>query len=99
MEKLVGVKGVAEILGISPHAVYRLVSSGKIPYIRFRDRGIRFSPRDLEEWLNSNKYRPNGGRNNVSFKDYKREGNLNHSNNEKIWSGGGEDQGKRVSSL
>ena len=90
LEKLVDVKHVAEILKIHPQAVYRLVSTGKIPYIRFRNRGIRFSLKDLEEWVNSNKYRPNGGRNNVSFENYKGEGNFNNNANEEVRFRGGD---------
>jgi excisionase family DNA binding protein len=99
VEKLVGVKEVAEMLGIPTHAVYRLVSSKKIPYIKFRDRGIRFSPSDLKEWIDANKFRPNGGKIDVYFKSNSGEGGINNSGDEKVWSGCEEDQGERVSSL
>jgi len=53
LEELLTVRRVAEILRISEQAVYGLVARGRIPYVRFSHRGIRFRVEDFEQWLRS----------------------------------------------
>jgi len=50
MEKLLSVKELAELLGLSPHTVYRLSARRLIPVQRIRRR-VLFVPSRVEAWL------------------------------------------------
>jgi excisionase family DNA binding protein len=50
MEKLLSVKELADLLGVSPHTVYRLSAQRLIPVQRIRRR-VLFVPSDVQEWL------------------------------------------------
>jgi excisionase family DNA binding protein len=50
MEKLLSVKELADLLGLSPHTVYRLSARRLIPVQRIRRR-VLFVPSDVQEWL------------------------------------------------
>ena len=50
MEKLLSVKELAELLGLSPHTVYRLSAQRLIPVQRIRRR-VLFVPSRVEAWL------------------------------------------------
>jgi len=50
MEKLLSVKELAKLLGLSPHTVYRLSARRLIPVQRIRRR-VLFVPSHVEEWL------------------------------------------------
>jgi excisionase family DNA binding protein len=50
MEKLLSVKELAELLGLSPHTVYRLSARRLIPVQRIRRR-VLFAPSRIEAWL------------------------------------------------
>ena len=52
MEKLLTVKQVAEILGVTEDRVYSMAREGLIPCVKL-GRQIRFSPRVLEEFIRS----------------------------------------------
>lgn len=46
-------KQAADLLNLSPRTLYDLRQLGKIAYVRFGVRGIRYRPADLEAWINS----------------------------------------------
>ena len=50
MEKLLSVKELADLLGLSPHTVYRLSAQRLIPVQRIRRR-VLFVPSHVEVWL------------------------------------------------
>lgn len=52
MEKLLSVKQLADVLGLSPHTIYRLVARHLIPVQRIRRR-VLFTPARIEQWLAS----------------------------------------------
>lgn len=49
MVKLLRVKAVADILGVSPKKVWQLTRDGKLKSILLGPRTIRFHPNDVEE--------------------------------------------------
>lgn len=58
MEKLLTPKQVAEILSCTPLFIYRQVAKRKLPCIRLgqgRCRRLRFSPADIEKYLQENR--------------------------------------------
>lgn len=50
MERLLSVKQLAELIGLSPATIYRLVERGEIPVQRVRRR-VMFAPAAMERWL------------------------------------------------
>ena len=50
MEKLLSVKELADLLGLSPHTLYRLSAQRLIPVQRIRRR-VLFVPSHVEAWL------------------------------------------------
>ena len=50
-QKLLTVAEVADIIGCTPKAVYRLVEGRKLPYIRWGERAVRVHPQALEGFL------------------------------------------------
>ena len=54
-EKLLTPKEIAELLRVTPSAVYKWVAQGDIPYIKIQQRKrkalIRFRPSALQKWL------------------------------------------------
>ncbi len=74
MEELLTVKQIAGVLKISEQAVYGLVARGRIPYIRFSTKGIRFRVEDFEEWLNSKTIKDQRRVYGLSYEDGKGEG-------------------------
>ena len=48
--RLLRVKDVVEILGLSRSQVYRLASEGQLGAIRLGVRGVRFTERGLAKW-------------------------------------------------
>ena len=56
MEPLWCAKDVAEFLGLSEKTVYRLAAEGRLPSIRFTDRGaVRFDKKDIFRLVQSQK--------------------------------------------
>jgi excisionase family DNA binding protein len=51
MEKLLKIKDVAEVLGINPHSVYRLIYQREIPFVKL-GRNIRFKESQISSWIN-----------------------------------------------
>jgi len=51
MEKLLTVKELAELLGISPGSLYHWISQGRLPVVRFSKRCVRFRPSDIQALL------------------------------------------------
>jgi excisionase family DNA binding protein len=50
--RLLRAKEVAHILGVTPESVRELVASGKLPSVRFGERGWhRFRPEDVERLI------------------------------------------------
>ena len=47
---LIEVDAVAERLGQTPHAVYRMAREGILPHVRL-GRKVRVDPEVLEEWI------------------------------------------------
>jgi excisionase family DNA binding protein len=53
MEKLLTIKEVAEIIGVSVSTIYsRGAGTGTLPRYRFGKR-VMFKPKDLERWIES----------------------------------------------
>jgi excisionase family DNA binding protein len=44
---------VAEHLSVSPKTVYKYVAAEGLPCIRLRNRTLRFSPRQVQGWLDA----------------------------------------------
>ena len=57
METIYTVTEVAEYLKISKSKLYRLVQTGRLPYIKI-GRNVRILESDLLEWIEEN-YQPN----------------------------------------
>ncbi|RZD18981.1 MAG: DNA-binding protein [Candidatus Acididesulfobacter diazotrophicus] len=55
MEKLLKIKDVAEIVGLTPVAVYKLIYKRQIPFIKIGGR-IRFNPSQISAWISKNSY-------------------------------------------
>jgi len=49
-DALLGVEKLAQLLGVSKTSVYRLVERRAIPFHRI-PAGLRFSPKDVDEYL------------------------------------------------
>jgi predicted DNA-binding transcriptional regulator AlpA len=49
-DKLVGIEAAAEMVGRTPHALYRLVARRQIPY-RKAGRRLVFVESELREWI------------------------------------------------
>ncbi len=73
-QRLLKVTEVARHLGVTRQAVYRLIHSGEIPYLRLTAHRIRVRLTDLDEWVNSKFIKKGGGYEEVSFKDSQGEG-------------------------
>jgi excisionase family DNA binding protein len=46
-ERLMSVRAVCDLLGVSRQSVYRLVAKGSLPVVKIHDRTL-FRPRDVE---------------------------------------------------
>jgi excisionase family DNA binding protein len=51
MEKLLDVRGLAQLLGVSPGSIYHWISQGRLPVVRFSARCVRFREIDVERLL------------------------------------------------
>ncbi len=49
MEKLLTVKELAVLLGVTPTCVYRWLSENRLPAVRFSKRCVRFRVSDIQE--------------------------------------------------
>ena len=49
MNKLISVRELAEVVGLSENTIYSLTASGDLPHLRF-GAAIRFDPVDVEAW-------------------------------------------------
>ena len=58
MERLLNVNDVADMLGIAPKSVYRLVAERKIPYTKPTRMTLRFRRSVIEDWLESRSLLP-----------------------------------------
>jgi excisionase family DNA binding protein len=47
---LIDIHGVAEVLGVTPRHIQRLVAERRIPYLKV-GRFVRFDPGELNVWL------------------------------------------------
>ena len=47
---LIDIHGVAEVLGVTPRHIQRLVAERRIPYLKV-GRFVRFDPAELSVWL------------------------------------------------
>jgi excisionase family DNA binding protein len=56
MEKLLTVKDVAELLGLSQITVYKMIYKDAIPYIKIgrTNRSVRFNKDKIIAWINKN---------------------------------------------
>lgn len=53
--------GVADLLGITPRRVGRMVRDGRLPYVEI-DGAIRFDPEDVGEFITAHKKLPAASR-------------------------------------
>jgi len=51
-------KEVAELCGVPVGSVYSWTSKRRIPHVRFGGRCVRFSEKEILEWIESNKKQP-----------------------------------------
>ena len=56
-ENLIGVKTVAEMLGLAPKTIHNWVYLRKIPYVKCGQK-VMFRPKSLEAWLNRKEIKP-----------------------------------------
>jgi len=57
MKRYLRVNTVARMLDCSKKAIYNLIASGKLPYVRYSNRNIRIAEEDLFEFLQKNTHR------------------------------------------
>lgn len=50
LPRLLDIAGVAEVLGVAPRHVRRLVAERRIPYVKWGHL-IRFDPDEVDQWL------------------------------------------------
>ena len=55
MEKLIGPKEAAEVLGIKPDTLYKWTADRKIPFLKI-EGAVRFRPSALQEWIREREY-------------------------------------------
>jgi excisionase family DNA binding protein len=55
-DKLLTVKEVANFLCVHPQTIYQLIYHRKIPFIRKKGVGYRFSPKEIRNWLERDKH-------------------------------------------
>ncbi len=58
-DRLLTAEDVAELIGMTPAYIYRLVRCDQIPHLRF-GRTVRFRSASIEEWLCEQEERGNG---------------------------------------
>lgn len=51
MDRLLTVRELAELLGISPGTAYHWLSQGRLPCVRFSARCVRFRESDVQKLL------------------------------------------------
>ncbi len=56
--KLIDIKKLSEILGLSKQTIYEMVSQSRIPYIKLSSRILRFDSEKIEKWIESKSYEP-----------------------------------------
>jgi excisionase family DNA binding protein len=54
---LIDIHGVAEVLGVTPRHIQRLVAERRIPYLKV-GRFVRFDRAELSVWLNHQRVEP-----------------------------------------
>ncbi|MDP2982881.1 MAG: helix-turn-helix domain-containing protein [Candidatus Latescibacter sp.] len=56
---LMSIEELAEYLGETKRTIYRYIQSGDCPpYIRINKKNIKFDKKDVDDWLESRKIRP-----------------------------------------
>ena len=55
MEKLLSIDDVSKMLGVKKATIYAWTSQGKIPHIKLSKRLLKFSEKEITEWLISKK--------------------------------------------
>lgn len=55
MEKLLTVKEVAELLGLTRMSIYLMVHRGQIPHVKIGERILRFDQEEIRKWLEAKK--------------------------------------------
>lgn len=50
MEKLLNVKQLSELIGVSPKTIYQWTHTEFIPHYKF-SKGVRFSVMEVEKWI------------------------------------------------
>ncbi len=62
MPELLTAKDLEAVLKIDAKTIYSYVRRGLIPYVRIQ-RNVRFSKREILDWIEKHSYRPPQGRN------------------------------------
>ena len=60
MDKLMTVQEAASYLNCHPITLRKLISERQVPFIKKKGLGIRLRESDLDKWLDSNSYPPEG---------------------------------------
>ena len=59
MEKLLSIREAVDVLGLKRPTIYKYVSQKSIPYVKIGTR-VLFDPKDLKEWIGTQKIKPIG---------------------------------------
>jgi hypothetical protein len=54
-DSLLDERAAAKVLGVSPRVLWGLADAGSIPFIRIGPRLKRYSPKDLQEFIDRNR--------------------------------------------
>jgi excisionase family DNA binding protein len=54
LQKLLTPKQAAAVLAISDRKLWAMTASREIAHVRIGERGVRYSPSDLEAWIEAN---------------------------------------------
>jgi excisionase family DNA binding protein len=51
LQELLTAQQLAELLKKHPRTILRMAQSGELPHVRIGERGIRFVPSEIQDWL------------------------------------------------
>ncbi len=54
---LLTIQQAAQVTGLSPHTIYKMVSQRRIPYVKLGG-ALRFNPDQLDQWIKQNTVMP-----------------------------------------
>jgi excisionase family DNA binding protein len=51
VKELLDIRDLSALTGFSPGTLYHWISEGKIPFVRFSSRCVRFRRSDIDTWI------------------------------------------------